>query len=164
LRKRIQDRADTAAAETTTRNAAKDTLDVTGAELKDLIASAGGGNATPEAATRYGHLMKIRQGAVDYFTKAKFNQTDPASLDPDTLYAATALATGRTPEDIQAAPGHIQNIQMGVESGNPSLTLQGANGLLAPNHRARAGPQPSGVHDPAPARLRQPSRRHRPGE
>lgn len=139
LRTRAQDRLEAQQNEAFERGRAKDTLDVTGAELKDLIASAAGGYANEDMAQRYGKLMKVRQGAIDLFTRAKAGQADPKTLDPDDFYLATAMATGRTPEEIQQSPGAINDLQAGIEGKNPSLTLKGANGVLAPYLRRGIG-------------------------
>lgn len=139
LRTRAQERLEAQQTEAFERGRAKDVLDVTGTEIKDLIAAAATGAATEDMAARYGHLQKVRQGAIDLFTRAKAGQADPKTLDPDDFYIATAMATGRTPEDIQASPKYIADIQAGVEGKNPSLTLKGANGLLAPYLRRGLG-------------------------
>ena len=146
LRTRTQDRLDQREVDAAERSRAKDTLDVTGAELKDLIASAAGGYASEDMAQRYGHLVKTRQAAIDLFTRAKAGQADPKSLDPDEFYIATAMATGRTPEEIQSSPRAISDLQAGIEGKNPSLTLKGANGVLAPYLRRGIGAAgPNGV-------------------
>ena len=174
LRTRTQDRLEQQQTETLERGRAKDTLDVTGAELKDLIASAAGGYANEDMAQRYGHLVKTRQAAIDLFTRAKAGQADPKALDPDDFYIATAMATGRTPEEIQSSPRAISDLQAGHRGQEPVADAQGrqrrAGAVAASRHwrdervrhdhpqgvgRARPGPDARRLRDPTPARLRE---------
>jgi len=129
-------------------------LDVTSlltAEQKRLEGVSGARQAAgmpvdPTDAQTYGQnaetLKRIRTEALNYWSQAQTGNVDPvgdAAKNPDQVRLNLTAATGMLPEQIAGMPQHIQKIQAGLETGNTALTLEGANGLLAPQLQRGVG-------------------------
>ena len=173
LRTRTQDRLEQRKTETLERSRAKDTLDVTGTEIKDLIAAAAGG--TPprtwrtvrppgeDAAGRY-RPVHARQGGP----------SRPEDAGPGRLlhrHGDGHRAHARGYPVVAARHQRHAGRHRGQE---PVADAQGrqrrAGAVAAPRHRrdervrhdhpqgvgrARPGPDARRLRDPAPARLRE---------
>ena len=118
---------------------------------KELAATSGARQAAgmpvdPADAEAYGQnaeaLKRIRTQALNYWSQAQTGNADPvadAAANPDQVRLNLTAATGMLPEQIAGMPQHIQKIQAGLESGNTALTVEGANGLLAPQLQRGVG-------------------------
>lgn len=127
-----------------------------GARQKEIVETAraaqtAGAPVDQELADEYGEnaavLAKLNQDARNVMSRMQAGQIDPLSdkLSPRDLYQSWTLATGMEPAALKNMPQHIADVQAGLETGNQSLLLQGANGLLAPQLRMGVGaPSPYG--------------------
>lgn len=103
----------------------------------------------PGAAAEYGQnqaaLAKIRQEALNFFSRTQTGQVDPLSVPPGELYMNMTAATGMLPEELAQMPNHVKDIEAGMQTGNEGLTVKGVNGLLTPQlRRGVGGPDPHG--------------------
>jgi hypothetical protein len=108
-----------------------------------------GGPVPPELAAEYGQnaeaLARVRQDALNYFSRVQSGQASLDDASPKDLYMHFTAATGMRPEDLPRVQQHIADVQAGMETGNRGLLLQGVNGLMAPQlKKGLGGPSPHG--------------------
>jgi hypothetical protein len=108
-----------------------------------------GGPLPPELVTEYGQnaeaLTRVRQDALNYFSRVQSGQASLDDASPKDLYMHFTAATGMRPEDLPRVQQHIADVQAGMDTGNKGLLLQGVNGLMAPQlKKGLGGPSPHG--------------------
>lgn len=112
-------------------------------------AQTAGTGVDPVLAQEYGQnaneLARIRQRSLDFFSRAQSGQVDPLKVPPEEFYTNLVAATGMPLDELKQVPKHIADVQAGMQTNNPGLTVQGVNGLMAPQLRRGVGtPSPHG--------------------
>jgi hypothetical protein len=112
-------------------------------EALSTAAQTAGEQVDPVLAKEHGELGEqltgLRQRALDYFSRAATGQLDPLQSSPAELYTNTIAATGRPLKELREVPKYIADVQAGLQTNNPGLLVQGANGLFAPELRRGVG-------------------------
>lgn len=108
-----------------------------------------GGPIPPDVVEEYGRnaqsLARVRQDALNYFSRLQTGQEKMEDTEPGALYMNFTAATGRRPEDAPQVQQAINDVQAGLETGNQGLVLQGVNGVMAPQLKKGIGePSPHG--------------------
>lgn len=97
----------------------------------------------PGDAEEYGRnqaaLARIRQDALNFFSRVQAGTEDINKASPGDLYMNFTAATGMKPEELAEMPKHINDIQAGLQTGNQGLVVQATNGLMAPQLRRGVG-------------------------
>lgn len=103
----------------------------------------------PGDAEEYGQnqaaLRRIRQDALNFFSRVSSGSEDFDKAPPGDLYMNFTAATGMEPEELAKMPKYINDIQAGLQTGNQGLVVEAANGLMTPQLRRGVGaPSPYG--------------------
>lgn len=97
----------------------------------------------PGDAEEYGRnqaaLQRIRQDALNFFSRVQAGTEDINKVPPGDLYMNFTAATGMKPEELAEMPKHINDIQAGLQTGNQGLVVQATNGLMGPQLRRGIG-------------------------
>lgn len=97
----------------------------------------------PGDAEEYGRnqaaLQRIRQDALNFFSRVQAGTEDINKVSPGDLYMNFTAATGMKPEELAEMPKHINDIQAGLQTGNQGLVVQATNGLMGPQLRRGIG-------------------------
>lgn len=97
----------------------------------------------PGDAAEYGQnqaaLQRIRQDALNFFSRVQAGTEDINKASPGDLYMNFTAATGMKPEELAEMPKHINDIQAGLQTGNQGLVVQATNGLMGPQLRRGVG-------------------------
>ena len=84
-------------------------------------------------------LQRIRQDALNFFSRVQAGTEDIDRVSPGDLYMNFTAATGMKPDELAEMPKHINDIQAGLQTGNQGLVVQATNGLMAPQLRRGVG-------------------------
>ena len=84
-------------------------------------------------------LQRIRQDALNFFSRVQAGTEDIDRVSPGDLYMNFTAATGMKPDKLAEMPKHINDIQAGLQTGNQGLVVQATNGLMAPQLRRGVG-------------------------
>ncbi len=103
----------------------------------------------PGDAEEYGQnqaaLRRIRQDALNFFSRVSSGSEDFDKAPPGDLYMNFTAATGMEPEELAKMPKYIDDIQAGLQTGNQGLVVEATNGLMTPQLRRGVGaPSPYG--------------------
>lgn len=97
----------------------------------------------PTAASRYAELKsgkaKIRQAALDYWSRAKTGQINPMDATGPELRMHMTAATGMLPEDLPGVKAGAADIEAGMETANWGLVTQGVNKAMVSQLRRGVG-------------------------